>query len=261
MNWAPSYELFVGDDDGTLKILRVDADSYKLINTLKLTSSSSGQMRFDPATQRLYVANYPRHGAASGSDYGLLGIIDVRTGRYVGDIRVRGQMLKAFAMEAKGPRIFVLINERDKVAVVNRKTRPANDRMASSRSGFPLHHCTGRTLPPLFVVTREPGKLIVLNSETGNQITSLPAPAGVDDVYYDGAHGRIYLSAGVGSSSQGWIAVYRQLDADHYRAVETVPTGSASATSRLVPQLNQYYVVAQGNGDQTAEVQVYETEP
>ena len=259
--WAPSHELFVGDDDGTVKILRVDAHSYKLVKTLKLTSSSSGQMRFDRATQRLYIANYPRHDGAGAPDYGLLGIIDIRRGRYIGDIPVRGQMLKAFAMEARGPRIFTLVNEANEVAVINRKTRrqTAEWRLRGADSPYTialdeLHH-------RLFVVTRKPGKLIILNSETGSQITTLPAPAGVDDVYYDSAHRRIYVSAGLGSSPQGWIAVYRQLDADHYRAIATIPTGSASATSRLVPELNHYYVVAQQNGGRAAQLQVYEIEP
>ncbi|HVB98974.1 MAG TPA: hypothetical protein VNJ12_06525 [Candidatus Dormibacteraeota bacterium] len=259
--WAPSHELFVGDNNGTVKILRVEAHSYKQLKTVKLTLSSAGNMRFDPATQLLYIGNYRRSKTATGPDHVLLGIINVRTDRHVGDIRVPGRIMKGFAMETGGPRIFVAIKDRDAVAVINRKTRRETAQWALHGAASPYAIALDELHHRLFVVTHKPGKLIVLNSETGQQITSLPAPAGVDDAYYDAAHRRIYVSAGVGSSPQGWIAVYRQLDADHYQAIAPVSTGAASATSLLVPKLDRYYVVAQRNGKRAAEVQVYEPEP
>ncbi|HLI30689.1 MAG TPA: hypothetical protein VKV79_06280 [Terriglobia bacterium] len=256
-----SDELFVSDDDGTVKVFRAAGGSYSLVKTVKLTLSRAGAMRYDPAGQRLYVGNYRRSESDSGSDYVLLGIIDARTDRHVGDIRLRGRIMKAFAIERTGPRIFVAIKDRDEVAVVNRRRGIETAEWRLHGADFPYAVTLDEAHHRLFVVTRKPGMLLVLDSDSGRQIASLPAPAGVDDAYYDKAHQRIYVSAGVGSSPEGYIAVYKQLDADHYRPIATILTGAASATSLLVPQLNRYYVVAQRNGARDAEVRVYQVEP
>ncbi len=257
-----SDELFVSDDDGTVKIFRAgEGDSYSLVKTVKLTLSRAGAVRFDPVAQRLYVGNYRRSESDSGPDYVLLGIVDARTGRHIGDIRLRGRIMKGFAIEAAGPRIFVAIKDRDEVAVVDRRRRIETAEWRLHGADFPYAVALDEAHHRLFIVTRKPGKLLVLDSESGRQIASLPAPAGVDDAYYDKAHQRIYVSAGAGFSPEGDIAVYKQLDADHYQAIATISTGAASATSLLVPQLNRYYVVAQRNGECDAEVRVYKVEP
>jgi len=46
----------------------------------------------------------------------------------------------------------------------------------------------------LFVTTRNPGKLIVLNSDSGKVIISVPAVGMVDDMSYDAQHKRLYLA-------------------------------------------------------------------
>jgi len=46
----------------------------------------------------------------------------------------------------------------------------------------------------LFIATREPGKLMVMNSDEGKVIAELPAPGLVDDGVYDPQHKRIYVA-------------------------------------------------------------------
>jgi len=46
----------------------------------------------------------------------------------------------------------------------------------------------------LFVTTRNPGKLIVLNTDSGKVVTSLPCVGDNDDMAYDSASKRIYVS-------------------------------------------------------------------
>ena len=262
--WPPLHELFVGDNNGSIKVFRVDAHSYKLLKTLQLTlgpTAKVGNMRFDPATDLLYVGNYRNTIGANGPDHVLLGIINVRTAKQVGNIRVPGRIMKAFAIEPGKSKMFVDVNDRDAVAVVNLKTRKESAQWQIHGAASPFALAVDEPDHRLFVVTRRPAKLIVLNSETGQQIASLPAPAGVDDAYYDRAYRRIYVSAGVGFSPKGWIAVYRQIDANQYQSMGRIPTGAASATSLLVPRLNRYYVAVQRNGSRPAEVRVYEPEP
>jgi DNA-binding beta-propeller fold protein YncE len=106
----------------------------------------------------------------------------------------------------------------------------------------------------LFVATRQPGLLIVLNSDTGKTVASLPAAGGVDDLAYDAARRRIYLSAG-----DGFVNVYQQKTPDTYEALAQIPTGPGARNSRFVPEQNRLYVaVPAGKDGKPGEVQIYE---
>jgi len=86
----------------------------------------------------------------------------------------------------------------------------------------------------LFVVTRNPGKLIVLNSDDGKVIADLPAVGMVDDAAYDAQHKRIYLAG------DQFLDVFEQKDADHYALLARIPgafrakTGSGARTQSLL---------------------------
>ena len=107
----------------------------------------------------------------------------------------------------------------------------------------------------MFVVTRTPGKLIVLNSDTGKLVASLPAVGLVDDMAYDAKQRRIYL-AGDGS-----VDVFEQKDADHYALLGKVPGSFRAKTAILVPELNRYYLAVPHHENHDAEVRVYEVQP
>ena len=55
----------------------------------------------------------------------------------------------------------------------------------------------------LFIVTRKPGKLVIVNADTGASIASFKAPERSDEVVFDTAHRRIYVLGG-----EGYIGVY-----------------------------------------------------
>jgi len=51
----------------------------------------------------------------------------------------------------------------------------------------------------LFVVTRKPAKLFVLNVKSGNVVASLPSVGDSDDMAFDAKHHRIYVSVAMAS--------------------------------------------------------------
>jgi len=103
----------------------------------------------------------------------------------------------------------------------------------------------------LFVACRS-GDIVVLNTETGKEVTALPMTKGVDDLTYDPAQRRIY-AAGDGS-----VDVYQQTDRDNYKLAGKVPTGPVGRTARLVPELNRYFVAVPQHGMTSAEILVFE---
>ena len=65
----------------------------------------------------------------------------------------------------------------------------------------------------LFLGCRQPAKLLVLDTDSGKTVESLDIVGGTDDVFYDRAVRRIYVSG-----SKGSVSVIQQSDADHYSA-------------------------------------------
>ena len=103
----------------------------------------------------------------------------------------------------------------------------------------------------LFVACRD-GNLVVLDSDTGKVLQTLPISTGVDDMVYDPASQRIYVACG-----EGFVNVYHQIDADHYQPIGKVPTGPLGKTGLLVPELKKYFVAVPPHGAAAAEVLIF----
>jgi hypothetical protein len=110
----------------------------------------------------------------------------------------------------------------------------------------------------LFLATRKPSKLVVVNSDTGKEVTSLDVAEYVDDLAYDAAHHRLYVPGGGGS---GAVSVVAQRSADKYEVIATVPTKPGAKTARFVPELNRYYVGVPAKEGQPAQILVYDVAP
>jgi DNA-binding beta-propeller fold protein YncE len=107
----------------------------------------------------------------------------------------------------------------------------------------------------LFVGTRDPGKLVVLDTNSGKVVSSYPAAAMVDDMAYDGGHKRIYFAG------TEFLDVFQQMDPDHYERIAHVATAFRAKTAIFVPELNKYFLAVPHHEKQIAELRVYEVLP
>ena len=108
----------------------------------------------------------------------------------------------------------------------------------------------------LFIIARAPPEVLVLDTESGKIIAQAPSVGHADDVWYDEAHKRIYVSGGSGS-----ISVIQQEDVSHYSTMAQIRTPPGGRTSLFVPELNRLYLGVWGRGDQPEMLQVYEVQP
>jgi hypothetical protein len=83
--------------------------------------------------------------------------------------------------------------DREKCAVI--ATWPIRD----TSENFPM--ALDEANHRLFVGTRNPARLLILDSETGNTIASLDSSGDTDDIFYDATAKRIYVSGGEGAIS------------------------------------------------------------
>ena len=249
--YVPSLnKLFVASgDDGMLRVFR--GDTFELLDAIKLDLGPN-RVAYDPHTQLLYVGY---GGKDAGKDYGEVGIIDGKTDKHIGDIRVVAHPSELL-LDQSGSTLFVFVSIASKVQVVDTKKREVVSTwpVSSQRNGDgTLDEKNHR----LFIGTRTPPQLIAMDSQTGKEVASLPTVEGMDGVYFDPRLVRIYISGGRDYDA-GSIFVYQQKDADHYETIGKVPTKSGAGTSFWSPELNRYYVAAPAHDEDAAAILVFE---
>ncbi|MFB3922021.1 MAG: YncE family protein [Terriglobia bacterium] len=236
-------KLFVASaDDGTCRIF--DGNSYQLISVIRF-SSDADNVRYDAAQGRIYV----------GYGDGALGILDAATGKKIADIDL-GAHPESFRLEESGPRIFVnLPDANHTIAVVDRARRSVIATWkVEQQANFPM--ILDEPDHRLLVVTRKPARLVVLETNSGRQVASYPAVGDADDVFYDSAHKRVYISGG-----EGFIDIFDQQNPSQYRLAGRIATATGARTSLFVPELNRLYLAVPHRGNQPAEIRVYEPQP
>ncbi len=221
-----------------------DGSSFKLVKTIKF-SDDADNIRYDASTRRVYI----------GYGSGGLGIIDAATGDHLDAIKLEGHP-ESFQLEKSGPRVFVNIPTSPKIVVVDREKRATITSWptAGATANFPM--ALDETHHRLFVGFRKPAKLVVFDTDSGKVVANMDSAGDADDVFYDNSHQRIYISGG-----EGFLSIFQQDDADHYRAMTKIPTAMGARTSLLVPGLSRLYLAVPHRGIQRAEVWVFETQP
>jgi DNA-binding beta-propeller fold protein YncE len=231
------------EGDGSCKIL--DADTYKLIETVKF-SDDADQLRYDPSSKRVYV----------GYGDGAIGVFDAKTNKKIeGDFEV-GAHPESFQLEEKGPKIFVNLASISQIAVIDRNTRKIEKwKLQSAGTNFPM--ALDEPHRRMFVAARKPARLLVLDMDTGKEIASIPGAIDTDDMSFDADRKRIYITSG-----EGFIFVYQQIDPDRYERIAKIPTAIGARTSAYTGQVgkhNSFYLAVPARANRGAELWVYET--
>ncbi|HEV2176021.1 MAG TPA: YncE family protein [Terriglobia bacterium] len=240
-------KLFIVDGEAS-EIKIYQGDTYRRIGQIPL-SIDCDSMAYDPATKYMYVVN---GGREAHTPYSLISIIDTTTAKKLGDIKINSNRVEALALEKSGDRLYCNITGENAVGEIDRKKRVlmATWPIASQgKQNVPLAY--DEADHRLFVVTREPGKLIVLDSDSGKVVTSMTCVGFADDAVYDPGSKRIYVAG------DGHVDVFAQKDADHYTLLESVPGSFRAKTALLVPQLHRYYLGVAHHDGHSAALRVY----
>lgn len=96
--------------------------------------------------------------------------------------------------------------------------------------------------------------MVILDSQTGKIVATLPTAEMTDDMTFDEASKRIYVAC------TDFTVVYVERDADHYEELARIPTGFRAKTAVLVPKLKRFYVAAPAHDTNVAAVKVYEVQ-
>jgi len=238
-------------DDGTCKFLR--GDTFELIKSVKI-SVGADSIVYDPSSKYLYIVNGGKD--IDNNDYSLVSVIDATTRRNLGDIRVAGAELEAMAVERSGTRLFVNMKTLKQVGIIDRNKRQLVATWPIPGAGVNTPMTLDEAHHRLFIGAREPAEVVILDTDTGKVVATIPCVGNADDMFYDEARKRIYVTG-----EQGLISVIRQRTADEYEVVATIQTAPQARNSLFVPQLKRFFVGVPGIGEQKAEVLVFQVEP
>src|SRR5579864_1581450 len=184
--WPETNRLYAAQAvDGHVRVY--DGKSFEQIHEYDL-SGDADNIRFDPGAKEIFV----------GYGSGALGVINADLKARVGETMLDAHP-ESFQLEKQGPRIFINVPDAGNVTVVDRRTRTVKEKwpVTGAKSNFPM--ALDEADHRLFLGCRKPPKLLVLDTSAGKQIASIDIVGDTDDLYYDAALKRIYVSGGAGS--------------------------------------------------------------
>ncbi len=228
--------------DGSCRIL--DGETYKVLKSVDFKEDGDN-VRYDAASKRIYVAH----------EAGGLGVVDADKMEKVTDIKLEGHP-EAFQLEQHGKRIFVNIPDAKHIAVIDREKSVviAKWPVEKLEANFPM--ALDEANHRIFIGCRKPSKMLVLDMETGKEVTQLTISRDTDDLFFDAASKRLYVTAG-----EGFIDTIEQKDPDKYKRVWAQSSAPGARTSIFVPELGMLFVAVPGKDAQKAELRAYKPRP
>ena len=227
--------------DGRLSFL--EGAPLKVTKALPL-GEDADNVRYDPEHERIYV----------GYGGGALAIVDALKRERLGEVALEAHP-ESFQRESSG-RIFVNEARRARVAVVDVDKKAVTSRwgLDGASANYPMALDEARHR--LFVATRQPPRLIVMDTGMGKIVASLETEADADDVFFDASRRRVYVVGGGGS-----VVVYDQTDPDHYAERARIRTADGARTGLFSPDQGRLYVAVPHRANPIAEIRVFATEP
>lgn len=247
-----SNQIWVDDGDGTCKVF--DASNYQLLKTIPLYEPGAppdpslvpDNGKYDPVSRRFYIAitfDYLNRAHVKQEATGFVAIVDTKAGKYLGDIKVDATDPAGIEIDPSQTRMFVILGDTAEVAAIDIEKHKVIAKWPITGGPQPHTMSQDGAHHRLFIGSRvkpghlyEPGKMVVMDSDTGKVVQALDSVGGADEIQYDAASRRVYLSG-----STGFVDVFKQLDPDHYQLLAKVPTGALAKTGFLVPEWKRYF--------------------
>jgi WD40 repeat protein len=239
--------------DGDLgKIRMYDGTTYKNAGDIDVREGADS-MAYDPATKYMYVIT---GGTDAKMPNSYLTTVDSSTGKKLGDIKLDSDDVEGVVLEKSGPRAFVVIRGNNTIEVFDRQKQTLLAtwpllKEATKPTAMAFDEATHR----LFIGTRNPGRLVVVDSNSGQVVANQPGASMIDDMGFDSSHKLIFFAA------TECLDVFQERDADHVERIGHVPTAFRAKTGIYVPELNRYYLGVPHHETKSAELRIYDVTP
>ena len=243
LEYVPGLRKVYTSDWGEEKIGVVDLHSMTVTKRLPTAAKPNGSVYATPF-RKLYVSDTLGKAVA---------VVDVSKDEIIKTLTFKSETgMPQYNSVAK--KIYVNLRNTDEVAEID----PANDAMLGT---YPVEGCRynhGMALDSehdrAFLLCNGTKMLTVFALDSHKAIAHLQIPAGADVVKFDPGLARIYVAC-----SAGFISVFHQDDADHYRKLEDFPVEKMVHSLAVDTTTHRVYAPEQQeNGQPVARMIIYE---
>jgi len=186
-----------------------------------------------------------------GFGNGGIAIINEETKSEIGKIPLKGHP-EGFQVDAKSKRIWVNVPTANLIEVLDGKNLKEITQWKTDglNANFPMAYDSVRHR--LFVCFRSPARLLILDSETGQHIASLPCAGDADDLFYDAGIKKIIVTGG-----SGYIDIFSQDSENAWSQAAHVFSAKGARTSLLIPATHELLLAVPRKAGQTAALRIY----
>src|SRR6202049_2386642 len=204
-------EIWVDLGDNTA--VAISGTTFEVTKTVELTGGKGAAHRdpdnaaYDPVQRLYYVAVVT---GRQGNKDGSIEIVDTRAAKLVGSIKMNGNDPAGVLLDPAANRLYVgmgdVLNGESVVKVIDTAKRAVVAEWPIT--GGPQPHVAGLDAAHhrLFLGSRlggghsvDPGKLVVIKTDSGKVVQALDATGGADEIFYDAPSSRIYFSGTTGT--------------------------------------------------------------
>jgi len=186
------------------------------IGEVKSTGENPGPTVFDSATRRVFTFNLNSNNAT---------VIDSREGKIVGAFDLGGKP-ELVGTNAKGS-VFANLVQKNVVLQIDARKMTAGQTWPVAPGEGPRTMAVDQNNGRLFIGCAN-RRMVILDSNNGRVVGSVPIGSGPDDSAYDPETRRIYISNG-----DGTVSIIQQESADNYSLLETVKTAPGARNMAL----------------------------
>jgi DNA-binding beta-propeller fold protein YncE len=244
--------LLVADGGAETQSEILDLATLRKTGSLKLLPGADSIFR-DPDEPTLYMVT-------GGKDvhlpYSILYAVDANTLKVKGQLKIEATHVEAMALEAGTARLFINLTDKAEVAVIDRRAMKEITRwkLGSAAENSPM--AFDQDAHRLFVVCRKPASLLILDSDSGAVLATLPAPGHSDDAAYDQAKHRLYVPG-----AEGWLGVYQIKDGNATQ-IARIETAAGAKTEFLDSEGHKLFLaVSPGDSKASAKLLIYDLAP
>jgi DNA-binding beta-propeller fold protein YncE len=249
-------------------VVVISGSTYEVTKTIELSAygdpnRGADNAAYDPARHLLYAGveafvsgNNVENGGGGAhvADKASIEVVDTREAKLLASVKLPGGDPSGMALEPSGRRMYVamgdVIGGESHTEVIDLEKRAIVAEWPITGGPVPHAAAVDEAHHRLFVASRmiphegqlggghqhEPGRLTVMDTETGKVIQALDNVGGSDNVDFDPATGRIYVTG-----TTGTVAVFRETDSNRFELLGKVPTGALAKSGLWVPEQKRFY--------------------
>lgn len=182
----------------------------------------------------------------------MISVVDTDQGAKVADIRVNGDTLEQLAIDPDSHRLYVANPSKSGIDVINRADNTVTAHWPVTMGSKCISVGLDAAHHRLFADCRS-GVMIVLDTQNGKELQTLPIGQGIDDLAFDAGTHRILAPCGSGS-----LFVYEAGSPNQYRKVAELNTGRGAKNIVLDEHSGRLYTVIPPHAGHAGEVAIYQ---